>query len=88
MTKWEDPTCHPGCENERGADGHHRSQFCVFCLRAIGDKAQLRVAKLEDVLRRISKLEETHENWDDAVFDAMKWAREALKESETTKERG
>lgn len=47
MTAWEDSTCHPGCEDERGADGCHRAQFCVFCLRKIGDDAQLRLAELE-----------------------------------------
>ena len=43
----EDPTCHPGCENERGADGRHWAQFCIFCLRKIGDDAQHRLAELE-----------------------------------------
>ncbi len=54
----------------------------VHTLRQENELLRKRVDVLEAVLGRVAKLEETHESWDDAVFDAMKWAREALKESE------
>lgn len=52
MTILDDPTCHPGCEGERRGNVH-RAQFCIFCLRAIGDAATLRVDTLETALARL-----------------------------------
>ena len=43
MSLPNDPHTHPGCSAE-AADrgGVHNSQFCIFCLRKIGDDADLR----------------------------------------------
>ena len=55
----EDPTTHPGCESQRGRDGVHRNQFCIFCLRKRGDDALGRVDELESVLRAIRDHEQS-----------------------------
>lgn len=42
-----DPTTHPGCDGERAANGVHRAQFCIFCLRKVADDLELEVERLK-----------------------------------------
>ncbi len=69
MIPWEDPTSHPGCERERGADGHHRAEFCIFCLRARGDRAEGKLASLRVKLfkldERVMLAEDARDLYDD-----------------------
>lgn len=47
-----DPVTHPGC----GPPATHYAQFCIFCLRKIGDDAAVEVERLKRALGLIAEL--------------------------------